>query len=245
MPELVDSELDQALGCGRGAPLGQGGRGQEGVGEHGQGAPAVPGAPVSELVLIETDEVLGSLEGLLDTPPLPGYPHERGEPIRVDGPGCGQVQGTVVERMPMPACIGQVHRQLGVLDLARGAGVLSLHPDRLDTLLDVTGLIEEHNRILVPEVVDDIPAQVITDRLGVPHSPREQVLQRVRAGVPTMLGNTRPTRRPHPAGPTTSSPQITIYGCRTSPRKLNCRENRSTPPRVIEDLETRRSDEAT
>ena len=36
-----------------------GGDGQEGVGEHGQGGPAVPGGPAADLVLVEPDQALG------------------------------------------------------------------------------------------------------------------------------------------------------------------------------------------
>ena len=41
---------------------------QEGVGEHGQGGPAVPGAPAAHLVLVQADQALAGLEALLNLP---------------------------------------------------------------------------------------------------------------------------------------------------------------------------------
>src|SRR6476620_1361863 len=40
------------------------------MGEHGQGGPAVPGAPAPNLVLVEPGQPLGALEGFLDAPAL-------------------------------------------------------------------------------------------------------------------------------------------------------------------------------
>jgi hypothetical protein len=51
--------------------FGGGGHGQECVGEHGQGAPAVPGAPAPNLEFIQADESFGGLEGFFDAPALP------------------------------------------------------------------------------------------------------------------------------------------------------------------------------
>jgi len=42
--------------------------GQEGVGEHREGHPAQPGGVAADLVLVQTGEALGGLEGLLDPP---------------------------------------------------------------------------------------------------------------------------------------------------------------------------------
>lgn len=50
----------------------RGGHRQEGVGEHGQGGPAVPGAPASELVLVQSGQAFGGLEGFLDALALSG-----------------------------------------------------------------------------------------------------------------------------------------------------------------------------
>ena len=59
-----------------GVAFGCGGHGQEGVGEHGQGGPAVPGAPTADLVLIKSDQTFGCLKGFLDAPALSGHGHQ-------------------------------------------------------------------------------------------------------------------------------------------------------------------------
>lgn len=48
--------------------------------------------------------------------------------VGVISPAAGHVQLPVNDRVPVPAGIGQVDRDLGVVDLAAGAGVLTLHP---------------------------------------------------------------------------------------------------------------------
>ncbi|GGV71430.1 hypothetical protein GCM10010277_83310 [Streptomyces longisporoflavus] len=42
--------------------------GQEGQSKHGEGDVPVPGGPVADLVMVETDLALGCLEALLDAP---------------------------------------------------------------------------------------------------------------------------------------------------------------------------------
>ena len=70
--KLVDGQRDQTGRGGLGVAFGGGGHGQEGVGEHGQGGPAVPGGPAPDLVLVQPGEAFGGLEGFLDAPALPG-----------------------------------------------------------------------------------------------------------------------------------------------------------------------------
>src|SRR4029453_16753298 len=50
--------------------------GHEGVGQHGQGCPSVPGPPAADLMLIQAAQPLAGLEGLLDPPSAgsPAYP---------------------------------------------------------------------------------------------------------------------------------------------------------------------------
>ncbi len=71
LAELVDGQLDEPGRCRSGVAFDGGGHGQEGVGEHGQGGPAVPGGPAADLVLVEPDQFLGRLEGFLDPPRCP------------------------------------------------------------------------------------------------------------------------------------------------------------------------------
>ena len=336
-PELVDGELDEPLWCGDVASFGGCGDGEERVGEHGQGGPAVPGGPASDLVLVQSCQGLGGLEGLLDPPPLPGHPNQclqgdragavaavvgqlpggvvaadqhmldpgvgvvfgfdgeprprvpavalasgacgvalprlgwdqvgelvdpdragsgrhlpvgrdlqhiaqavsadglaqcgvgavdlvtghprtrhfrlhgtgdhrrgqrrlgrelrfvrhtgRGAPVTVVGPRLGQIQRPVDQRVPGRCGVGQVDRDLGVLDPPSGAGVLALHPHTVAALLQVAGLVEHKDRIRVAEMVDHIAAQIVTDRVGVPLRPRQQMLQPMRALLATVLGD--------------------------------------------------------
>ena len=85
--------------------------------------------------------------------------------------------------------IGQIHRDLGVLDAPGGAGVLALHPDGVHALLHITGFIKDQDRLRVTEGVDDVVAQIITHRIGVPFRPREQVLQAVGSGCAAVFGD--------------------------------------------------------
>jgi hypothetical protein len=90
--------------------------------------------------------------------------------------------------VPSIAGIHQVDGDLGVLDAASGAGVLALDADRGGALLEVAGLVDDQHRLRVAQVLDHIVADVIADRIVVPHRPRHQVLHAVGAGLPGVLG---------------------------------------------------------
>ena len=70
--KLVDGQRDQTCHPGLCVAFAGGGHGQEGMGEHGQGGPAVPGGPAPDLVLIKPGQSFGGLEGFLDAPALTG-----------------------------------------------------------------------------------------------------------------------------------------------------------------------------
>jgi hypothetical protein len=74
MLDLVAGQPDQPCRCWVAGPFGQGGHDQEGVSEHRQRDPPVPGAPAAHLVLVETDQALAGLDVLLDGPAPPGDP---------------------------------------------------------------------------------------------------------------------------------------------------------------------------
>ena len=63
-----------------------------------------------------------------------------------------------------------MHRDLGVLDAASGPPVVALHPDTVDALLDVAGLVNDQDRASVIEGIDDVIAQIIADSISVPAS---------------------------------------------------------------------------
>ncbi len=82
-----------------------------------------------------------------------------------------------------------VQSGLGVFDAARGTGVLALHAHGVGALLQVAGLVDDQYRILITEMLHDVSAQVVADRVRVPLGPGQQVLQAVRAGVSGMLSD--------------------------------------------------------
>jgi len=64
--DLVAGQRDQPGRWWVADALEQGGHDQEGVGEHRQGGPAVPGASAADLMLVWADQALAGLEALLD-----------------------------------------------------------------------------------------------------------------------------------------------------------------------------------
>jgi len=90
--------------------------------------------------------------------------------------------------MPGRGGVRQVDGDLGVVDLASGAGVLALHPDRMGALLEIPRLVHHQHRGGVTEVVDQVVANVVADPVVVPDRPSQQVLHAVRGGLAGVLG---------------------------------------------------------
>lgn len=67
---------DQVLAGGQVAALGGCGDGKEGVSEHCERDPAVPGGSAAHLVLVQSDQALAGLERLLDRPASSGHPYQ-------------------------------------------------------------------------------------------------------------------------------------------------------------------------
>ena len=103
--------------------------------------------------------------------------------------------------MARRCCIGQVDRDLAILDAASGPGVLPLDPSGAIALLNVAGLVHHQDRSRVAQVPSDVIPQVIADRIGVPAGPAEQMLHPVRGEVPGMLGDRPAIARPAPPPP--------------------------------------------
>jgi hypothetical protein len=83
--------------------------------------------------------------------------------------------------------IRQVDRDLGVLGAPGRPGVLALHAGRGDALLHIPGLVDHQHRARVTQVAGDIIPQVITDTIGVPPCPSQQMLHPARRPVTGML----------------------------------------------------------
>ncbi len=88
----------------------------------------------------------------------------------------------------MLAGVAQEHADLRVLDPARRAGVLPLHPGRLGALLQEAGLVQHQYGSRVGQVLDNVGLQVVPDRIRVPPRPRQELLHPVRRRVARSLG---------------------------------------------------------
>jgi hypothetical protein len=53
----------------------------------------------------------------------------------------------VDQRVPAAGGVGEIDRDLGVLDPAHGAGVLALHSDGVFALLQIAGLVHDQHRL--------------------------------------------------------------------------------------------------
>ena len=105
-----------------------------------------------------------------ETPSVPGDSRFIAA-IRILGPAARQIQGAVNQGVPTPGGVGEVHRDLGVLDAPGGAGVLALHPHGRHTLLHVPSFINHEYGTRVTKGVDDIVTQIITNPVSVPFRP--------------------------------------------------------------------------
>jgi hypothetical protein len=91
--------------------------------------------------------------------------------------------------VPPRTGVGQIDRDLGVLNPSRGAGVLALDPDGAHALLQVPGLVDHEDRVGVAEAGGDVVTQVIPDSVGVPAGAPEEVLHAMRVGVTGVFGD--------------------------------------------------------
>lgn len=91
--------------------------------------------------------------------------------VRIAGPGLGQVEAPIDERVPAPGGVGEEYRDLAVLDPPGGAGVLPLNPDRGGARLQVAGLVHDQHRPRVGEPGDHVDTHVVPDRISVPDRP--------------------------------------------------------------------------
>jgi hypothetical protein len=81
----------------------------------------------------------------------------------------------------------------------------------MTTLLDITGFVDHEHRLSVGEMLDDVAAQVVAHRGGVPLRPREQMLQPVQVRSPRCSAIVQQFFRSSPD----SMPSISPAACRT------------------------------
>ena len=65
----------------------------------------------------------------------------------------------------------------------------ALDTDRRGALLQIAGLVDHQHRVDVAQGGGDVVAQVVTDAVGIPARPSQQVLHSVRVGLPGMLSD--------------------------------------------------------
>jgi hypothetical protein len=85
--------------------------------------------------------------------------------------------------------VGEVDRDLGVLDPPGGAGVLALHSHGVHTLLQIAGFIDHQHPVGIAEVSHDVVAQIVPDPIGVPARAGQEVLHAIRIGIPGVFGD--------------------------------------------------------
>lgn len=91
--------------------------------------------------------------------------------------------------VPAAAGVDQVDGDLGVLDPARGAGVLPLDSNGVGAFLHVAGLVDHQHRLVVVQMLHHVVTHLVADLVGIPIRPPEQVLHAVRGPVPGPLGD--------------------------------------------------------
>ena len=89
----------------------------------------------------------------------------------------------------MAAGAGEEDADPGVLDPPGGAGVLPGDAGRPGPPLEEAGLVEDQGDVRVAERLDDVGAEVVADRAGVPFGPAHEVLDAVGVGVADLLGD--------------------------------------------------------
>ena len=120
-------------------------------------------------------------------PDLLGHPRSPAA-LRIVGPALGQVQLPVDHRPALSAGVGQEDAELAVVDLAGGARVLALDPDRGGALLEEPRLVGHQHRVRVAQVLDHVGAQVVADQLRVPVGGGQQPLHAVGGALAGVLG---------------------------------------------------------
>ena len=117
------------------------------------------------------------------SPGMPAAAHRAGS-LSHDS---GRYSSRSISACPPRRGISEVDRDLGVLDPARGARVLPLHPCCGGALLHVAGLVHHQHPVRAAQMLGHIAAQVIADAISVPRGPRQQVLHPAGRGIPGVL----------------------------------------------------------
>ncbi len=98
MLDLVAGERDQIVRLWVMEALGGCGHGEEDVGKHREGDPAVPRGPAADLVFVESGQALARLKGLLHRPAPASHAYQVGQRYRAGREAAveGELAGTSV-----------------------------------------------------------------------------------------------------------------------------------------------------
>src|SRR5712692_7304823 len=88
--------------------------------------------------------------------------------IWIVGPFLRKIQRTIDERMTVARNVGSEDADLAVRNLPCRTSVLPRHAARRLALLEKTGLVDDEDRILVRQMLDDIVADDIAQSIRVP-----------------------------------------------------------------------------
>ena len=89
-------------------------------------------------------------------------------PLPILGPGLGQIEPTVDERLAETAGIADKDAHLAILYPSRRAGILTPHADRVDALLQEAGLVDHQDAVLGAQRLHRVIADNIPQAIGRP-----------------------------------------------------------------------------
>src|SRR5450631_1571935 len=142
--------------------------------------------------------------------------------IRIVGPSLWKIQRAIDERMAMARNVGREDADLAVRNLACRTGVLPRHAARRLALLEKAGLVDDENRIVICQGLDDIVAHDIAQGIGIPIPAAQDRLLPPWTRIASRL-------RAHPAGLALLVAQQTVQKQACAPRNTFLLEQRTYP----------------
>ena len=115
------------------------------------------------------------------------------QPNGIVAPALRQIERVIDEGMATTRHIGRKHADLAVRDLPGRARILPRHTARCLALLQKAGLVDDQHRIIMSEMLDDIIAYEIAQRIGIPAITPQKLLLAPWTGIARCLC-------PHPTG---------------------------------------------
>ena len=104
------------------------------------------------------------------------------------GPLLRQIELAIQQGVAQPTGIGHKDADLTTFDAAGGPAVLAGHAGRVVPFFQKAGFIDDQYGVWVPEMLQDIGAQLIPHGLWIPQRPAQQVLKAVWCRVAAHLG---------------------------------------------------------